>query len=87
MLRVVLLVIVVFFFLTVLRGLRIFFAAVRNRPAGGTARSGGTREGEMVRDPVCGRWIDQRLAIAAQSGGQTVPVCSDECGQKLRAAP
>jgi len=78
MLRLALLVFVVFMLLTVLRGLRIFLAAFLKRPgSNGAARP--AREEEMVRDPVCGTWIDRRLALAGRRGGESVPVCSEEC--------
>ncbi len=86
MLRLVLLVFAVFLFLTVLRGLRIFLAAVLRRPgSGGTARARGTRDGEMVRDPVCGIWVDRRLALSGRRGSETVPVCSETCRKALEA--
>ena len=85
--RLVLLVVVVFLFLTVLRGLRIFFAAVFRPPARrGAARAGGMREAEMVRDPVCGTWIDRGLAVLGHKGSETVPVCSEECRHRLEAS-
>ncbi len=85
--RLVLALFVVFLFLTVLRGLRIFFTAVfRPQAPGPAARTGGTREGEMVRDPVCGTWIDRNLAVLGRKGGEAVPVCSDECRKALEAA-
>jgi YHS domain-containing protein len=84
--RVVLYLLVLFFLLTVLRGLRIFFRAVFPK---GVPRPGGSRppalEGEMVRDPVCGTWLDRRLAVAARRGGETVSVCSDDCRRRLEA--
>lgn len=40
-------------------------------------------EGEMVRDPVCGTWIDRQLALAARNGEEWVPVCSEQCRQRL----
>jgi hypothetical protein len=84
--RLLLFVLVVFFFLTVLRGFRIFFRAVfpKNempRPGPRTAL-----EGEMVRDPVCGTWLDRRLAVAARRGAETVPVCSESCRRRLEAS-
>ncbi len=87
MARVVLLLFALFMLLTVLRGLRIFFNAVRSagRGAGGT-RPPAPREQEMVRDPVCGTWIDRRLALSVQRGGETVAVCSAECRRSLEAA-
>jgi hypothetical protein len=83
MLRLVLLVFVVFMFLTVLRGLRIFLHAFLGRPNSGVVRPGGSREGEMVRDPVCGTWIDRRLALPGARAGETVPVCSEKCRAAL----
>jgi hypothetical protein len=88
--RLVLFVLVLFFLLTILRGLRIFFRAVfpGGVPRPGSA-GGGTRppalEGEMVRDPVCGTWLDRRLAVAARRGAETVPVCSEDCRRRLEA--
>ena len=88
MARLVLFLFALFLFLTVLRGLRIFFAAVF-RPQGppGAARQGGTREAEMVRDPVCGTWIDRGIAVLGRKGSEAVPVCSEECRRRLEAAP
>jgi hypothetical protein len=84
MLRFVLLIFAVFMFLTVLRGLRIFLAAFL-RPGGSAAgdrtRGGApaVRDGEMVRDPICGTWVDRRLALTARRAGETVLVCSEKC--------
>ena len=85
--RVVLYLFLLFLFLTVLRGLRIFLAAVFRAPGQRAARPGGTREAEMVRDPVCGTWIDRGLAVLVRRGAETVPVCSDECRRRLEAGP
>lgn len=82
MIRVALVVVAVFVFLGILKVLRLFFyggAAARRR---GTTR---TPEAEMIRDPVCGTWIDRRLAVFGRRGGETVPVCSDGCRQRLEA--
>jgi YHS domain-containing protein len=87
MLRLVLFVFVLFMLLTVLRGLRIFLQAFRSassRP--GPVRSGGTREAEMVRDPVCGTWIDRGIAVTGRRGGEDVSVCSEECRKALERA-
>jgi YHS domain-containing protein len=88
LLRFVLLIVLAFMFLTVLRGLRIFLAAFL-RPGGSSARDGtpAVRDGEMVRDPICGTWIDRRLALPARRGGATVPVCSEKCRAALEALP
>lgn len=86
MARVLLFVFVAFLLLTVLRGLRIFFQAVFRKPGPDrTARRAGTLEGEMVRDPVCGTWIDRKLAVTARRGSETVSVCSEACLRRLEA--
>ena len=85
--KVVLYLFLLFLFLTVLRGLRIFLAAVFRPQWPRAARPGGTREAEMVRDPVCGTWIDRGLAVLVRRGAETVPVCSDECRRRLEAGP
>lgn len=87
MARLALAAFVVFMFLTVLRGLRIFWNAFFRRPRpDADARGRGVREAEMVRDPVCGTWIDRELALPASRGGETVPVCSERCRNLLEAA-
>ncbi len=70
-----------------LRGLRIFFAAVFRSQGPRAARQGGTREAEMVRDPVCGTWIDRGSRSSCRKGAETVPVCSEQCRRRLEAAP
>jgi hypothetical protein len=81
--RVALVLFLVFAALLVFRALRRLLAAffsARPRPAA-------AMEGEMVRDPVCGTWIDRRLALAARSGEEWVPVCSEECRAGAAAIP
>ncbi len=86
MARVFFVVFVLFLLLTVLRGLRIFFHAVfRNPGSARSPRSGGTLEGEMIRDPVCGTWVDRKLALTARRGEETVSVCSEACLRRLEA--
>jgi hypothetical protein len=87
MLRLVLFLVVLVMLLTVLRGLRIFlraFLSPSTRP--GPVRPGGTREAEMVRDPVCGTWIDRGIALTAEKSGEVVAVCSEQCRKTLERA-
>ena len=87
MARAVLLLFALFAFLTVLRGLRIFFEAVRRGSAPGRPSPPPAREGDMIRDPVCGTWIDRRLALPARRGGETISVCSENCRRSLEVSP
>jgi hypothetical protein len=86
MARAVLLVFALFAALVVLRGLRIFFEAVRRRGVAARGSSPPANQGEMVRDPVCGKWIDRRLALPARQGGESISVCSEGCRRSLEAA-
>jgi hypothetical protein len=82
--RLALLLFLVFAALLVLRLLRVLIETLRRgRPNAGSAPRG-LEGGEMVRDPVCGTWIDRRLALAARRGGEWVPVCSEECRARLQ---
>lgn len=86
MLRLVLLVFAVFLFLTVVRGLRIFWAAFLRTPREPTsARRNMPQDEEMVRDPVCGTWVDRRLALSGKRGSVAVAVCSEACRKSLEA--
>ena len=84
MARIAVLLFLVFLVLFALRILRAmvetFLAGRRQAPR----TSAGAIEGEMVRDPVCGTWIDRRLALAAKSAGEWVPVCSENCRARLQ---
>jgi YHS domain-containing protein len=38
--------------------------------------------GEMVKDPVCGTYVDKETSITVRNGEQTLHFCSYECRQK-----
>jgi hypothetical protein len=82
-LRIALVVFLVFAALLALRVLRVFVSGRFPRPGGAPP---GAVEGEMVRDPICGTWIDRRLALAAKSSGEWVPVCSEKCRSAAESA-
>ena len=82
MIRLALVVAAVFLFFGILKVIRLFLAG------GSAAKRRGARgapEAEMIRDPVCGTWIDRRLAVFGRRGNETVPVCSDGCRRRLEA--
>ena len=85
--RVILFVLVLFFLLTVLRGLRIFLHAYFRggaRPAAPAPPR--VREAELVRDPICGTWVDRAIALTARRDGREVSVCSEACRRELEKA-
>ncbi len=78
--------IAIFLFLlfAVLLALRLIGFLIRSLSAG-RRHAGPLVHGEMVRDPVCGTWIDRRLAIAGRSGKEWLPVCSEDCRRELES--
>lgn len=46
-------------------------------------RSGTVDRGTMPRDPVCGAYVDEQLALPLRSGQTTYYFCSEECRQKF----
>lgn len=85
MLRFAVILALLFLALGVLRLLRVFavslFAAPRRRESEGEEASA-----ELVRDPVCGTWVDRRLALTVSRAGKDVPVCSEKCRVRLLEA-
>jgi hypothetical protein len=82
LLKVVLFLVLLFCILLVLRAARLFLAALfgqgrRHAPPPLPV------EGDMVRDPVCGVWIDRRLALAAGPEPNGPAVCSETCRRAL----
>ena len=84
MARIAVLLFLVFVVLFALRVLRVVAESFLSGRRPGQRTSAGAIEGEMVRDPVCGTWIDRRLAPAAKSAGEWVPVCSEKCRARLQ---
>lgn len=84
MARIAVLLFLVFAVLMALRILRAVVETYVQRRTGSEGPPRGALEGEMVRDPVCGTWIDRRLALAARRGEEWVPVCSEKCRSRLQ---
>jgi YHS domain-containing protein len=82
-----------FWFLAALLGLRILSRwlgrHLQPRPGGGPRPESpaGAPElrGAMVRDPVCGTWVDPRIAVSLTRGGETIHFCSDDCRKVFTA--
>lgn len=78
MARIALFLFLLFAALLVLRALRIFLAPRLRRNS-----SEPPVDSEMVRDPVCGTWVDRRIALAGRQGDRWLPVCSEKCRRTL----
>jgi len=53
--------------------------AMRN-PTGGAPHPA---SGKMVKDPVCGMYMDRRLAIRLEHRGEELFFCSEECKRRF----
>lgn len=73
--------IVVAVVLLVLRRLRLLVGAARPRAGVPSAN-----HGAMVRDPICGMYLDSSLALRVDRGRESHFFCSDECRKKFLAA-
>ncbi|MCA1581495.1 MAG: hypothetical protein LC796_08905 [Acidobacteria bacterium] len=82
MARVAIFLFLLFAILLALRLIGFVLRSLSSRAASGRPAV----EGEMVRDPVCGTWIDRRLAIAGRRGSEWLPVCSEKCRRELESA-
>jgi len=62
------------------------FGSVKKKPAA-RAQSAKSQSARMVKDPVCGMYLDPRLAISLERKEETCYFCSEECRQKYLAKP
>lgn len=69
----------------VLLGLLRFARFLLSAPRGAGRSNRQAVESEMVRDPICGTWIDRRLAVSGRRRGETVAVCSEKCLRALES--
>jgi uncharacterized protein len=60
---------------------RWFIAGFKKSPKK-TQASDGANTNRMVKDPVCGMYMDARLAIRLDSRSEAVYFCSEECKKK-----
>jgi uncharacterized protein len=57
----------------------------RRRPA--SKQKPSRTEGNMVKDPVCGMYMDPRLAIKHETGKEIIYFCSEECKDRFLKIP
>jgi YHS domain-containing protein len=62
---------------------KLFTASRPNEANGNSAAS----PNNMVKDPVCGMYMDSRLAIRMEKRKETLYFCSEECKDKYLGNP
>jgi uncharacterized protein len=82
----ILLFIVGFWFVQRFLGLLLGGARRQSRPPEPPS-SRGEESNRMVKDPVCGMYLDSRLAIQASGKEGILYFCSRECRDKFKSQP
>jgi YHS domain-containing protein len=82
--RVAIVFVIVLAALSTLRGLFAQNSPSRS-PSSGDSPGGPSKTGKLVKDPVCGTYVSDKLAISANRGSEVFHFCSDECRQKFIA--
>jgi YHS domain-containing protein len=69
------------------RALGVLFGSPRKEPRKEPKAANGSNAKKMVRDPVCGMYLDPCLAVSFKNKSETVYFCSEECRRKFTANP
>jgi uncharacterized protein len=80
---VVALVLRIIAFVATLWFIKRLFQSGRTAQTRGRASQGEASTGKMVKDPVCGMYMDARLAIRVDQKGDALFFCSDDCRRKF----
>jgi uncharacterized protein len=64
--------------------LALFMGSAKKANRKNTAKDA---ENYMVKDPVCGMYMDSRVAIRLEKGKETIYFCSEECKKKFLDNP
>jgi YHS domain-containing protein len=59
-------------------------AAFQAPKTSGSGKRAQKTENTMVKDPVCGMYMDARLAIRLDNASEAIYFCSEECKNKYR---
>jgi YHS domain-containing protein len=62
-------------------------AAFQASKTSGSRKSEQQAENTMVKDPICGMYMDSRLAIRLDDTSEAVYFCSEECKNKYLVKP
>ena len=69
------------------RALGFLFGSARKKAQPEPKAGNGPNTNRMVRDPICGMYLDPRLAVSVKNKSETVYFCSEECRRKFTANP
>jgi uncharacterized protein len=61
---------------------RIFAGLLGNRKRPKAANDSAMPSNQMVKDPVCGMYMDSRLAVRLENRSKTLYFCSEKCKTK-----
>jgi YHS domain-containing protein len=67
------------------RALALVFGTPKTQACPEAPKTNVADTNRMVRDPVCGMYLDPRLAVALKNKKDTVYFCSQECLRKFDA--
>ena len=67
------------------RALGFLFGAPKKQARTEPSAAGNPKANKMVRDPICGMYLDPRLAFSIIDKKDTLYFCSQECRQKYSA--
>ena len=54
----------------------------KSQKASGTGANAGNNASQMVKDPICGMYMDARLAVRFEKRNEAFYFCSEECKNK-----
>jgi YHS domain-containing protein len=69
------------------RLINLFVSGNSRKPKKEAAESGASAIKDTVKDPVCGMYMDPRLAIHLENGEGSFYFCSEECRHKFLSVP
>jgi YHS domain-containing protein len=61
---------------------RLFASLLGNRKRRETVNDSAMPSNHMVKDPVCGMYMDSRLAVRLENRNKTLYFCSEKCRTK-----
>ena len=80
--NMILLLRLIFFTIAVYLVRRLFASLLGNRKRPEAVNDSAMPSNQMVKDPVCGMYMDSRLAVRLENRNETLYFCSEKCRSK-----